>query len=147
MVSLPIGGAYTNWSLPLDALRKSLPDQAKIGEPAAYASTLSVKFMVAVVPSACIHVWVTLSGIAPAKFAGDVIDKALRSLVCAVQVPSSRSVPPLSVHPDGTSAIVAVTRVPSSADDGAARPRLIGSPATPAGAMRFRGFAVRKSPA
>src|SRR5262245_27754071 len=145
MISYAVFCLKKKRSLPLDALRKSFHDQAKIGEPAAYASTLSVRFMVAVLPSACIDVWVTLSKVAPVKSAEDIIDKVLASLVCTTHVPSSRSVPPFSVHPDGTPVIATVTSTPSSAD-GVVRPRLLGSPATPAGAIRFKAFAVRRSP-
>src|SRR5712675_2367499 len=76
----------------------------------------------------------TLNNLVPVKSADDVIVNEPGSPVCTVQVPSLRSVPPLTVHPDGTSAMVIVTTAPSFAD-AAASPRLIGSPATPAGAI------------
>ena len=88
----------------------------------------------AVLPSGLVQVSVTLNNIAPVKSAGDVIVNEAGSPVCTVQVPSLRSVPLLTVHPDGTSAIVIVTTAPSFADVPAS-PRLIGSPATPAGAL------------
>ena len=135
-MSSPIGCAKTNRSLPLEPVRWSSPDQAKIGAPGAKTSTLSAIVIVAMLPSARAQVSVTLSNIAPAKAAGDVIASDRGSVVCTVQVPSSSSVPPSRVQPEGTSAIATVTRAPSSAD-GAVRPRLIGSPATPAGAIEF----------
>ena len=63
----------------------------------------------------------------------DVIVKDLKSLDCTVQVPSWSRVPPLTVQPEGTPAMVNVTRAPFVAD-GVCSPKFIGSPAMPAGA-------------
>src|ERR1700756_3533262 len=89
---------------------------------------------IAALPSACVQVSVALNNIAPVKSAGGVIVNEPGSLVCTAQVPLLRSVPPLTVHPDATSAMVTVTTAPSFAD-AAASPRLIGSPAKPAGSV------------
>src|SRR5262249_34295143 len=67
----------------------------------------------------------------------------LGSLVCTIQVPLLRSVPPLMVQPDGTPAIVTVTSAPGSVD-AAASPRLIAWPAMPAGSeLKFVICSVR----
>src|SRR6266404_2985795 len=130
-----MGCANTNWSLPVDPVRKSLSDQAKIGEPCEKASRLSPSVKVVVVPSARTTASVTVSSIAPANEAGVVTVSDVTSAVCIVQEPSALCVPPFTVQSDGRSLIVTVTVW--STRDGSAKPRFIGSPAMPAGASFF----------
>src|SRR5258706_9008877 len=87
---------------------------------------------VRVLPWGLVQVSVTPSTIAPAKVVEVVIVSAEGSLVCAVQVPLPRSVPPFSAQSNGTPAIVTVIGSLGSADKSVSA-MLMALPATPAG--------------
>src|SRR5437588_15152 len=82
-------------------------------------------------PSALIQLSLMLSTRAPAKPAAVVTLREATSLVVRVHVPSALRVPLLSVQSAGAPVTVSVTS--PSLPVGSVRPRLIGSPAIPAG--------------
>src|SRR5579864_6443511 len=86
-----------------------------------------------IVPFAFFQVSVTTSSAAPVKLDGVVIVNELGSVVSADQVPAPRFVPPLSVQPDGTPAMVTVM-APSAPCERSEIAKSIAEPATPAGA-------------
>src|SRR3954451_2606853 len=96
---------------------------------------LSWTTVILVVPSAFVQVMVRFSTAAPAYVAGVVAVRDATSDVITVQEPSACCIPPSKVHPGGSPSSMTVTA--RCAPVGSLRPRLIGSPATPAGAENF----------
>src|SRR4051794_36733433 len=100
-MSAPIGCEKTNVSEPADPVSVSSPDQAKIGLPAAYASTLSDTETLDVVPSALVQLMLMLSRSAPLIPAGVTTNSLLTSFVSTIQLPSACWMAPLTTQPFG----------------------------------------------
>src|SRR5947208_5784563 len=85
----------------------------------------------ALAPSAFTQLSLTASTAAPTKPLDGEMASAEGSLVATVQVPLASSVPVLRLQPSGIPAIVTAIGLPPA---GSLNARLIGLPATPAGA-------------